>query len=82
MTGILTGLDGKVESAFTSGEESARKQFEDYVGAKMEAYKDDRYSGWLGGARWLKDKLFGMPDEVNVFYSAGPRRRTSRRWTP
>jgi len=71
VTGILTGLDGKVDSAFTSGEESARKQFEDYVGAKMDAYKDDRYSGWLGGARWLKDKLFGMPDEVNVFYSQG-----------
>ena len=71
VTGILTGLDGKVESAFTSGEESARKQFEDYVGTKMDAYKDDRYSGWLGGARWLKDKLFGMPSEVNVFYSQG-----------
>ncbi|HEX5859371.1 MAG TPA: hypothetical protein VFY91_14800 [Microbacterium sp.] len=71
VTGILTGLDGKVDSAFTGGEEAARKQFEDYVGAKMDAYKDDRYSGWLGGARWLKDKLFGMPDEVNVFYSQG-----------
>ena len=70
-TEILTGLDGKVDSAFSSGEESARKQFEDYVGAKMDAYKDDRYSGWLGGARWLKDKLFGMPDEVNDFYSDG-----------
>ena len=71
VTGILTGLDGKVDSAFTSGEESARKQFEDYVGAKMDAYKDDRYSGWLGGARWLKDKLFGMPSEVNAFYADG-----------
>jgi hypothetical protein len=71
VTGILTGLDGKVDSAFTSGEESARKQFEEYVGAKMDAYKDDRYSGWLGGARWLKDKLFGMPSEVNAFYSQG-----------
>ena len=71
VTGILTGLDGKVDSAFTSGEEAARKQFEDYVGAKMDAYKDDRYSGFFGGARWLKDKLFGMPDEVNVFYSQG-----------
>ena len=71
VTGILTGLDGKVDSAFTSGEEAARKQFEEYVGAKMDAYKDDRYSGFFGGARWLKDKLFGMPDEVNVFYSEG-----------
>ena len=30
-----------------------------------------RYSGFFGGARWLKDKLFGMPDEVNAFYSQG-----------
>jgi hypothetical protein len=71
VTGILTALDGKVEATFTRGEASARKQFEDYVGAKMDAYKDDRYSGFFGGARWLKDKLFGMPDEVNVFYSQG-----------
>src|SRR6185503_4261662 len=71
VTGILNGLDGKVDSAFTSGEEQARKQFEDYVGAKMDAYKEDRYSGFFGGARWLKDKLFGMPDEVNAFYSQG-----------
>ena len=44
----------------------------------MDAYKDDRYSGFLGGARWLKDKLFGMPDEVNVFYSRGPDRLPGR----
>ncbi|MGH2970026.1 MAG: phage tail protein, partial [Solirubrobacteraceae bacterium] len=71
VTAILDGLDPKVDAAFTRGEESARKQFEDFVGAKMDAYKEDRYSGFFGGARWLKDKLFGMPDEVNVFYSQG-----------
>jgi hypothetical protein len=71
VTGILTGLDGKVESTFSAGEESARKDFENYVGEKMDAYKEDRYGGWLGGAKWLKDKLFGMPDEVNVFYTQG-----------
>ena len=41
------------------------------MGAKMDAYKDDRYSGLFGGARWLKDKFFGMPSEVNAFYSEG-----------
>jgi hypothetical protein len=71
VTGILTGLDGKVESMFSTGEESARKDFENYVGDKMDAYKDDRYGGLFGGAKWLKDKLFGMPDEVNVFYTQG-----------
>ena len=37
----------------------------------MSAYKEDRYSGWLGGLRWAKDKLLGMPDKVNEFYEAG-----------
>ena len=37
----------------------------------MSAYKKDRYSGWLGGLRWAKDKLLGMPDKVNEFYEAG-----------
>ncbi len=71
VTGILEALDGKVEATFTRGEASARTQFENHVGARMDAYKDDRYSGFFGGARWLKDKLFGMPSEVNVFYSEG-----------
>ena len=45
--------------------------FETYVAAKMSAYKKDRYGGWLGGLRWAKDKLLGMPDKVNEFYEAG-----------
>ncbi len=71
---ILTALDGKVDAAFTRGEASAPQQFEDYVGEKMAAYKDDRYSGIFGGARWLKDKLFGMPGAVNAFYTRAATR--------
>jgi hypothetical protein len=71
VTATLDGLDTKVESAFTRGEAAARKQFEDDVAAKMDAYKDDRYSGWFGWARWLDDKLTGLPDEVNAFYVQG-----------
>ncbi|WP_232490813.1 hypothetical protein [Mycobacterium dioxanotrophicus] len=68
---ILDGIDPKVEKAFEDGEASARKSFETFVAAKMAAYKADRYSGWLGGLRWAKDKLLGMPDAVNRFYEAG-----------
>jgi hypothetical protein len=68
---ILDGIDPKVEKAFEEGEADARKSFETYVSAKMSAYKQDRYSGWLGGLRWAKDKLLGMPDKVNKFYEAG-----------
>ncbi len=71
VSGILDALEGKVETAFTTGEAGARTEFENFVGAKMDAYKADRYDGIFGGARWLKDKLFGMPDEVNAFYTQG-----------
>jgi hypothetical protein len=71
VTKTLGELDGKVDTAFTQGEGAARTRFEDSVGAKMDAYKDDRYSGLLGKGRWLKDKLLGMPSEVNRFYAEG-----------
>lgn len=69
--GLLDGLDPKVEAAFDKGEAGARAEFEGFVAAKMAAYKADRYSGWLGGLRWAKDKLLGMPAKVDQFYAAG-----------
>jgi hypothetical protein len=68
---ILDGIDPKVEAAFEKGEAGARSEFEAYVEAKMSAYKKDRYGGWLGGYRWLRDKIRGMPSKVNEFYEAG-----------
>jgi hypothetical protein len=69
--GILDGLDKKVDSAFETEEKAAREAFENYVDRRMSAYKEDRYGGWGGGLKWAKDKLFGMPDAVNVFYTEG-----------
>ena len=71
VTKTLDGLDGKVDAAFTQGESGARKRFEDYVSKRMDAYKDDRYGGILGPAKWLEDKLTGLPGEVNQFYADG-----------
>jgi hypothetical protein len=68
---LLDGIDPKVEKEFDEGEKGARAAFENYTSAKMAAYKADRYSGWLGGLRWAKDKLVGMPSKVNEFYEAG-----------
>jgi hypothetical protein len=65
---ILKGLDEKVSKEFTTGEAAARAAFEASHKADMEAYKDKRYSGWIGAARWLKDKIFSLPPEVNAFY--------------
>src|SRR5712691_1867622 len=71
VTAILDGLDAKVNTAFDAGEKDARAQFETFVDQKMTRFKDDRYSGFFGGAKWLKDKLMGMPSEVNAFYADG-----------
>ncbi|WP_175347886.1 phage tail protein [Cellulomonas humilata] len=68
---LLDGLDPKVDAAFDTGEKGARATFESFVSAKMSAYKKDRYGGWLGGLRWAKDKLLGMPSKVDEFYAAG-----------
>jgi hypothetical protein len=68
---ILDRLDGEVSRAFEAGAEAAKKAFEDYVDAKMEAYKEERYGGFFGWAQWLADKIAGMPSEVNAFYAEG-----------
>ncbi|MFI0901674.1 hypothetical protein ACH4SE_35185, partial [Streptomyces sp. NPDC020983] len=65
---ILEGLDKKVDSQFTAGEAKARAAFEADQKARMSAYKHKRYGGWLGGAKWAKDKLMGMPKEANELF--------------
>lgn len=68
---ILRTLDKAVTTMFTEGEADARSTFEHYVAVKMEEYKDERYGGFGGGALWLKDRFFDLPDEVNAFYEQG-----------
>ncbi|MFB2892899.1 DUF4157 domain-containing protein [Aerosakkonemataceae cyanobacterium BLCC-F50] len=67
----LSQLDGEVNQQFDSGAAAAKTQFENYVDQRMKRYKDDRYSGVVGKGKWVKDKLFGMPSEVNAFYQEG-----------
>ncbi|MCB0030838.1 MAG: hypothetical protein KDE28_23160, partial [Anaerolineales bacterium] len=64
--GILSTLDEEVASTFSAGAEAAKAAFENFVDAKMEAYKEERYGGMFGWAKWAKDKLLGMPSEVNA----------------
>ncbi|MDQ3153566.1 MAG: hypothetical protein M3R63_18240 [Actinomycetota bacterium] len=65
---ILNGLDKKVDDKFSTGEKAARDAFTAEYTRKMDAYKDERYSGPTGLLKWGKDKLFDLPSEVNVFY--------------
>ncbi|MER7519952.1 hypothetical protein [Streptomyces sp. NPDC126499] len=64
----LEGLDKKVDTAFTAGEKSARDAFTADHKARMKKYKDKRYSGLMGKARWVKDKFAGLPEEANALY--------------
>ncbi|WP_406014002.1 hypothetical protein OG520_19425 [Streptomyces sp. NBC_00984] len=64
----LSGLDKKVDEAFTQGEKAARDAFTADHKRRMKKYKDKRYSGMLGPAKWAKDKLMGMPKEANDLF--------------
>ncbi len=67
----LSLLDRQVQAIFDRGAGAARRAFEDHVAHRMAAYKEKRYKGVKGLLRWGKDKLFGMPSEVNAFYVEG-----------
>ncbi|WP_232837729.1 hypothetical protein [Streptomyces atratus] len=64
----LSGLDKKVDTAFTQGEKAARDAFTADHKRRMKKYKDKRYSGMFGPAKWAKDKLMGMPKEANDLF--------------
>ncbi len=65
---ILTGLDKKVDDQFTDGERKARDWFTAEHKRRMEEYKDARYSGVIGKAKWVKDLFAGLPDEANKIF--------------
>ena len=67
----LTDLDTQVGQTFDQGAGEAKQVFENFVDQRMKKYKDDRYSGFWGPGKWVVDKLFGMPSEVNAFYEEG-----------
>jgi len=68
---ILSDLDTEVTAKFDAAATKAKQKFEDYVAEKMDAYKDRRYSGLRGAARWVRDKFKSLPSEVNQFYIDG-----------
>ena len=74
----LARIDGEVNQIFDQGAAAAKQEFEGYVDGRMRAYKDERYGGIFGGLRWVKDKLFGMPTEVDAFYQEGKQRYLAR----
>lgn len=66
--GILSGLDTAVAAKFDAGEKAARAAFTADHQARMKRYKDERYSGLSGAARWLKDAVMSLPPEANQIF--------------
>ncbi|HEX8107344.1 MAG TPA: hypothetical protein VF516_06415, partial [Kofleriaceae bacterium] len=62
----LADLEAESMKRFDAGNAAASKAFEDNVHRELDAYKDDRYSGWFGWARKAKDWLLGMDELPGV----------------
>lgn len=75
---ILDGLDAKVGARFDVGEASARAAFTADHRRRMAAYKQRRYRGVDGAARWIRDKFMGLPPEASQIYQASRRLYVSR----
>jgi hypothetical protein len=65
---ILSDLDKKVDDQFTTKEKRARDNFTSEHEEGMRRYKDERYGGWTGKARWVRDLFAGLPEEANRIY--------------
>jgi hypothetical protein len=66
----LADLETESMKRFDDGNVKATKEFEDSVNREIEAFKDDRYSGWFGWARKAKDWVCGideMPEVKAIF---------------
>ncbi|MFE6730244.1 hypothetical protein ACFVDN_20460 [Streptomyces californicus] len=78
---VLSGLDKKLDTAFTSGEKAARDAFTADHKSRMKKYKDKRYSGLMGKGRWIKDKFAGLPKAANDLYQESRKLYVSRMQT-
>jgi hypothetical protein len=65
---VLNGLDDQVGKRFDAGESDAKAAFTADHQSRMDKYKDDRYAGLAGKARWVRDQFAGLPDEANGIY--------------
>ncbi|MDQ3109916.1 MAG: hypothetical protein M3R17_08470, partial [Bacteroidota bacterium] len=66
VTTNLADLETNAMKRFDDGNAKATKSFEDNVKRELDAFKDDRYSGFWGWAKKAKDWLLGMEDLPRV----------------
>jgi hypothetical protein len=69
----LAAVDGEVNGMFDRGVDAALAAMTSFVNGRIRDYKIQRYLSipLVGLARWIKDQILNLPDEVNVFYDQG-----------
>ncbi|MCA1564732.1 MAG: hypothetical protein LC803_03550 [Acidobacteria bacterium] len=67
----LAALDEEVNTHFDGGTDAALAAMKSYTEQRIDAYKEERYSGVIGKGRWVKDQFKGLPEEANVYYVEG-----------
>ncbi|RSN52666.1 hypothetical protein DMH01_40995 [Amycolatopsis sp. WAC 04182] len=66
--GVLGALDDEVTKRFETGEAAAKAAFTADHQSRMKKYKDERYDGVTGAARWSYDLFAGLPAEANNLF--------------
>lgn len=66
---ILTNLDTTVNDLFTKSEKSIREAFTYDWKVRLQNYKDERYSGFWGPGRWVRDKFRGLPKKAKELFA-------------
>jgi hypothetical protein len=69
----LAAVDGEVNGMFDRGVDAALNAMTSFVNGRIRDYKIRRYLSIpiVGLARWIRDQVLNLPDEVNVFYDQG-----------
>lgn len=66
---ILKNLDTTVDDLFTKSEKSIREAFTYDWKVRLQNYKDERYSGFWGPGRWVRDKFRGLPKKAKELFA-------------
>jgi uncharacterized protein YukE len=62
----LDALEPEVLGLFDRGADAALEAMKTYANTEIDAFKDERYSGLRGKARWLADLFGDVPDEIKA----------------
>ncbi|WP_147451525.1 hypothetical protein, partial [Corallococcus llansteffanensis] len=74
----LSTLETDVMRLFDVGAEAALADMKSYANREIDRFKEDRYSGLTGGARWIADLFRDVPEGIKVILRAARGRFATR----